>query len=329
MARRVLITGASGFIGSFLVESALRQGFEVVAGIRRGSPRTFLKDPALTFLELDYGSTARLTAQLEVARCTHVIHCAGTTGTKGTGSFQEVNVTYTRNLIDALAAGAVAPERFIYIGSLAAQGPGDPTTLAPLRAGDPEKPITAYAKSKLDAEQLVRSASFPKVILRPTAVYGPRDKDFLELFRWIKRGISPTLGGAGQRLSFVYVKDLADATVDLLLAPSPAPLYLISDGRSYATDELSDLVAEALGKKYFRLRLPTSILAPLLYLSDHVHQWSGRHPFLSTEKVKEITSKNWQCDSSPLWRDLGRQPGYDLKSGVKETAEWYRNEGWL
>lgn len=328
MATRILITGASGFIGSFLVDAALQKGYEVVAGVRRGSPRTYLKDPRVSILELDYASVPRLTEQLKQASCPVVIHNAGSTGTKGEADFQRVNVVYTRNLVSALAAGP-PPERFLYISTLAVMGPGDAATMSPLKIGDPERPVTAYAKSKRDGEQIILGAPFPFTIIRPTAVYGPRDRDFLELFKWIRRGVSPQLAPARQQLSFVYVKDLAEATIDLISTPAPAPVYLASDGNSYNRDAFGRTIAEALGQSYRSLGLPRALMMPALAVAGHVQGWFGRYPFLTAEKVLEMTAKNWQCDSSALWRTIGRSPRYDLKAGITETLAWYRSEGWL
>jgi UDP-glucose 4-epimerase len=185
--KKILITGASGFIGSHLVDEALRLGYDVVAGIRPTSSREFLADPRIRFITLDYGTPTTLAGQLQRERFNYIIHNAGTTGTKGQGDFLAANVEITKHLLQAIRESGALPETFLYISTLAAQGPGNPATMQPLQAGDAERPLSAYAKSKLMAERLVSSAGFPIVILRPTAVFGPRDRDFLNVL-FLHRG---------------------------------------------------------------------------------------------------------------------------------------------
>lgn len=329
MARKVLITGASGFIGSFLVDEAVSRGYEVVAGIRARSSRQFLHDSRVRILELDYTSATTLFRQLAEQSPDFVIHNAGTTGTKGTDDFHEANANNTRRLMDALSASGTPPERLIYMSSLAVQGPGHPETMTPLRVGDPEVPVSAYAQSKLAAEQLLKSAPFPVVILRPTAVYGPRDRDFQKLFQWVQRGILPSIGTHRQQLSMIYVKDLAAATLDLLGLPHARPCYIASDTLAYDKDDIGKIIAQLMNKRVTPIRVPLSVLQPAIALSEGLHRLFGKHPFLSTEKLREVAAANWLCDSRDLWQDLNRQPVYNLEAGLKETWEWYIEQGWL
>lgn len=330
MQKKILITGASGFIGSFLVEEALQRGHEVVAGVRATSSREFLTDPRVRVVPLAYTAPSELTRQMKEESFHYVIHNAGTTGTKGSGDFLSANVDNTRNLVDALGASDRLPERFLYISSLAVMGPGNPTTMTPLRINDPERPISSYAQSKLAAERyLVSAARFPVVILRPTAVYGPRDRDFLALFQWIQRGFNPSVGAHRQRLSMIYVKDLAVAAVGLLTLPEARPCYLASDLQAYEKEDLGEIIAGLMGKRVTRLSLPLGILRPVIGLSEIAHRLFGRHPFLGREKLNEVSAANWLCDSSTLWDDLGIKPSYSLERGLKETWEWYKEKGWL
>ncbi len=329
MNKRVLVTGASGFIGSFLVDEALGHGYEVIAAVRPNSSREFLTDARIQFISLDYESPDRLKAQLAGANVDYVVHCAGTTGTKGSGDFEKVNFEYTRNLVDALNEPGFVVRKVLYMSTLAVQGPGA-DTFQPLRVDMKEQPITRYAKSKLKAERyLEEKARFPYVIVRPTAVYGPRDKDFLAYFRWIQRGLEPHIGRHQQMLSMIYVKDLASASVSLLEHAHPSKCYIASDGQSYPETDLGRYIRAILHKRPLSLRIPLTVLRPLISLSDAAHGLLGKHPFLSREKLDEVSAANWLCDSRPLWTELGREPAYLLEAGLKETADWYRKQGWL
>ncbi len=330
MSHRIVITGASGFIGSFLVDEALRLGYDVTAAIRSGSPRTFLADPRIRFVSLAYETPERLVAQLRDLAPDYVIHCAGTTGTKGYAEFEKVNYEYTRNLVDTLNRTGLPIKKFLYMSTLAVYGPGDPVTFAPLSQGMTEQPMTMYAMTKLKAERYIASAStYPFVIVRPTAVYGPRDKDFLAYFKWIKSGFEPHIGTHRQMLSMIYVKDLAEASLALLELPGGAPMYIASDGQAYEEADLGRHIRTVMQKKPFSLRIPLPLLRPLLAVSDTVHGWLGSHPFLSSEKLEEVSAANWLCDSTPLWTALRRSPRYLLHDGIAETAAWYREQGWL
>lgn len=330
MNSKILITGASGFIGSFLVDEALRLGFEVTAGVRAASSREFLTHPDIRLLALKYDSPELLTLQLRDRSFDYVIHCAGTTGTKGSGDFDTVNFAYTRNLADALITAKAPLRRFLYVSTLAVNGPGDPVTMKPIKPGDAERPLTAYAESKLKAERYLTSLThLPCVIVRPTAVYGPRDRDFLALFKWIRSGIEPYIGQHRQLLSMIYVKDFAVATLALLQLPHANRLYFASDGRSYEKEDLGRYIRMILKKKTLAVHIPLGLLHPLLRISDSVHRVMGKHAFLGSEKLKEIAAANWLCDSSVLWNEISLTPSYLLEDGLRETADWYRTQRWL
>ena len=191
---RILITGASGFIGGFLVEEALRRGYETWAGVRSTSSRAHLCDGRIRFIDLRYDDPEALTAQIaEFARehgaWDYVVHNAGLTKTLDKRAFFRVNAEHTRHLVDALSAAGCPPRKFILMSSLSAYGQGDERTFRPIRLDDPMRPDTAYGKSKMEAERIVRErAAFPYVILRPTGVYGPGERDYYLEMRSVKAG---------------------------------------------------------------------------------------------------------------------------------------------
>ncbi len=191
---KILITGASGFIGGFLVKEALRRGYETWAGIRATSSRENLQDERIRFIDLKYNNREALTAQLadfarEQGGWDYVIHNAGLTKTLDKRNFFRINAENTQNLIEALAAAGCPPKKFLLMSSLSSYGQGDEKTFRPIRLDDPQRPDTAYGQSKLEAENFIRNQSyFPYVILRPTGVYGPGEKDYFMEIKSVKSG---------------------------------------------------------------------------------------------------------------------------------------------
>ncbi|MBK5286760.1 MAG: NAD(P)-dependent oxidoreductase, partial [Bacteroidia bacterium] len=183
MKRKILITGGSGFIGSALVDEAVRKNYEVHAAVRATSSRVFLEDLGVTIHEINLADTASLEELFFNLKSGHgdfdyIIHNAGTTKAKTEEEFYTINYRYTKNLVTALAQSNFIPKKFIYMSSLAALGPG--VGEIPIQETDNPKPITAYGRSKLLSEQFITAQNeIPFLIIRPTAVYGPRDKELL------------------------------------------------------------------------------------------------------------------------------------------------------
>lgn len=335
MNKKVLITGASGFIGSFLVEEALREGFEVYAGVRPSSSREYLTDGRIRFILLDFSSADALIKTFQEFLATsgtfdYVIHNAGITYAPSKEEFDKVNFNYTKNLTDALEASGMKLTKFVLISSLAVFGPGDERSFAPIQITSPQRPISSYAKSKLRGEQHVKSiTSFPVLVLNPTAVYGPRDKDFLELVKLIKKGFEFYIGSHKQMISLIFVKDLARAIVLAMKSEVQQPAFIISDGGLYSKEELGAAVRITLGKKTVRLKIPATPFRLLIRGVEMVYTLFGKLPFLNYEKVNEISSANWLCDSQDFWEEVGSKPAYSLEQGIRETVAWYKEKGWI
>jgi len=336
MNNNVLITGASGFIGSHLVEEALQQGFDVFAGIRPSSSKQFLQDKRIHFVELDFSSPVLLKEQLSAFKQLHggfsyVIHNAGITRANNKVDFHTVNCVYTQNLADALTASAMHLQKFVLISSLAAYGPGNPVTFAPVEPGQAQTPISAYGKSKSSAEEYIRSTiNFPYLIINPTAVYGPRDKDFLQFVKLIQSGFEPYIGTNKQMVSMIYVKDLARAVVCLLKSSAVNTSYIVSDGNAYDKEELGKTLKSLLHTTTVKLKIPALPVHLVIAAIEWMQQlFTNTLPFLNTEKVKEISSANWLSNSSALWIELSSTPSYSLEAGMQETVEWYQQHHWL
>ncbi|MDR1763661.1 MAG: NAD(P)-dependent oxidoreductase [Dysgonamonadaceae bacterium] len=318
--KKILITGASGFIGSFLVEKALDEGMEVWAGIRSTSSREYLSDARIRFIDLNYSDKEKLTAQLkshkqENGKWDYVIHNLGVTKCLDYADFEKINFGYTKCLIEALAEAAMIPEKFLLMSSL---------SVYPV-------PETIYAKSKLKAEIFLKAQSgFPYVILRPTGVYGPRDMDYLLMMKSIKAGIDVAAGLETQRLTFIYVKDLAKAAFLALNSKWTNKTWFVSDGDEYSDKEYSEIVKHAMDKRFvLRVRIPLPVLKAISAGAELVSKITKKPSTLNNDKYLIMKRRNWTCDVLPLWNDLGFTPDYDLKRGVEEALQWYRGKGLL
>ncbi|MBV2247965.1 MAG: NAD(P)-dependent oxidoreductase [Lentimicrobium sp.] len=333
--KRVLITGANGFIGSFLVQAALEKGYQVTAGIRRTSDLSFLEGLDVTYLQMDLSDKASLAEVLvgEVSKSgyfDYIIHNAGVTNTLRKQDYNIVNYQYTKNLVNVLIDCQCVPDKFIYMSSLASYGPLNEVSMQPIQETDKPEPTTLYGQSKLKAERFLASKEdFPYLIFRPTGVYGPREKDYLVMYKMINRNIETYIGTSAQKLTFIYVKDLAQLIMKALDSAISRKSYFVTDGNQYLALEFSTMVKTILHKKTVRVVFPKIIVWSMAYVLEKISDVTGKTPTLNTERLKEISRKHYLCDSSPIFRDFGFEPDYDLTRGLQETIEWCKQEKWL
>jgi nucleoside-diphosphate-sugar epimerase len=334
--KKILITGASGFIGSAVVEKALALGYETWAGVRASSNKDYLQDKRIRFIDLPYSDKDKLMAKLqsfaaENGRFDYIVHTAGITKALNKSDFERVNYVYTKNFVDALVETQNVPESFVFISSLSAYGAGDEKGYTPISVHHTPCPNTAYGRSKLLAENHIKSIpDFPYVILRPTGVYGPRDKDYLILMRSIKKGIAVGAGFKKQLLTFIFVEDLVKVIFDCIEKGIRRKEYIVADGDRYTDDEFNKLVQEALGKKHvLRIKIPLWIVKPAAYINEKIAAWVGKPTTFNTDKYPIMKQRNWVCDITPLQHDLGFRPDYRLKEGIEKTVRWYKENGWL
>lgn len=327
--KRILITGANGFIGSTLTDHALANDWEVTAAVRTASNRSFLQDPRIRFIELHFDQEPELRRAIENAgRFDFVAHIAGATKALHREDFFHTNAEYTRRLVEILNQDGIRPEKFLFLSSLAAMGPANSDSR--IRPQDPPKPVSAYGASKRAAEQYLESlAGFPWVVVQPTAVFGPRDKDFLELIRLIGSGFEFYIGMKPQQASFIYIKDLANLMVSALLYGRAGRKYIASDNRDYTADDLGQGIREVLQRRTLRLRIPLPVVQVIAAVAETLGRWRGTIPALNREKLNEIGGANWWCDATQTFEELHFAPQYDLQTGIRETVNWYKAQGWL
>lgn len=323
---KVLITGASGFIGSYLVKEALARGYEVWAGVRATSSLERLPQEKIHCIDLCYHDSEKLTEQLRAHISIHgawdfVIHNAGITKALHMSDFFEVNAENTRRLLESLTAADGCPKKFLLMSSLSTYGKGDEKTFRPIRLNDPQVPDTIYGKSKLLAENYVcKQKSFPYIIMRPTGVYGPGDKDYGMAVESIRSGFDFKVGKIPQRLTFIYVKDLAKAVFLALENNSIINRhYFVADGDVYTDTQFARLTQELLSKKrVFHARIPLWLTYLVCFCSEKTGRLRNKPMTLNTDKYKILKQRNWICDVEPLRNELGFEPSYDLRRGLKE-----------
>ena len=332
----VLITGASGFIGSFIVEEALRRKFGVWAGIRSSSSREYLQNRKIHILELDFAHPNELRAQLSGHKGTYnkfdyIIHCAGVTKCVDKNEFDLVNYLQTKYFVDTLRELNMIPKQFIYISTLSVFGPVREKTYEPITESDVPSPNTAYGLSKLKAELYLQSIpGFPYVIYRPTGVYGPREKDYFLVAKSIRRHTDFSVGFRRQDLTFVYVKDIVQAVFRGIGKQVSRRAYFLADGEVYRSTAFSDLIRKELGDPFvIRLKCPLIVLKVVSLLAEFWAKRRGVTSTLNSDKYRIMKQRNWQCDITPAIEELDYSPEYNLEQGVKETIAWYKEKGWL
>ena len=333
--KNILITGASGFIGSFLVEEGLNRGYRVFAGIRETSSRKYLQDDRIQFFIMDLSDKNKLAGEFRRLKeqnivFDYVIHNAGVTKVVRREDFFRVNFQYTRNLIDALIESKCIPEKFLYIGSQEAFGPGNASTLEPVREISQAKPVSLYGESKLQAEKYIASLNnFPYLVYRPTGVYGPREKDYFTIIKAAKRGFEIYIESTAQHISLLYVKDLARAVLLGLESDLKQKAYFISDGNTYTSEDLVRVIKTLLKKKTVKIVLPGWMVKWASVINGKISALQGKPALLNTDKYKVLTSMNWLCDATEINNDLNFNAVYNLKKGMSETVEWYQNNHWI
>ena len=332
----ILITGASGFIGSFIVQEALKRRFGVWAGIRASSSKKCLKECKIHFLELDFAHPNELRAQLSGHKGTYnkfdyIVHCAGVTKCADKSDFDRVNYLQTKYFVDTLRELNMIPKQFIYISTLSVFGPIREKDYSPISEEDTPAPNTAYGLSKLKAELYIQSLpGFPYVIYRPTGVYGPREADYFLMAKSIRQHTDFSVGYKRQDLTFVYVKDIVQAIFLGIEKEVSRRAYFLADGKVYKSRAFSDLIQKELGSPFvIHIKCPLIVLKVVSLLAEFIATRSGKSSTLNSDKYKIMKQRNWQCDITPAVKELGYAPEYDLEKGVKETIAWYKNEGWL
>jgi len=323
MKESILITGASGFLGYHIILAALDKDLEVYAAIRKNSKIDHLKNLPVKYVYLNYEDIIELNKTFVENKINYIIHAAGITKAVKQADYNYINATYSVNLAKAAAISSSYFKKMVFISSLAASGPAkdDVTFITEQIASNP---VTAYGRSKLLAEKELEAIKIPLTILRPTAIYGPRDKEIFIMLKSVNKGFDPYIGNFLQQLSFVHARDVADVAVAALFIDKVG-VFTITDGNNYDRYRFADIAKKILNKKAFRFHIPMPLVKALAYFLEITNGWINNPAIINREKLNELAAKNWSCDITKAKTELNFSPKFNLENGLKNSIDWYQN----
>jgi dihydroflavonol-4-reductase len=328
MTKRILVTGANGFVGSHLVEGLLSRGYQVRCMVRRTSDLSYIRHLPVELAYADVQDTESLREACQDLQA--VCHCAALTRAIDEETYFRVNTLGTESLARACLDANPNLERFLFLSSQTACGPSTAKDDF-LDETRPPQPISWYGKSKLTAERALSAMAdrLPLTIVRSSAVYGPRDRDFFTYFELVKRGLSLQLGRDGRRIRLIYVRDLVTLLVLTLESTNAVGQTYFGCAEDHTYSEFSDAVSRALNKRPLRIIVPEAALVPMALWAKVQTRLTGKPPLLHEQRIDEMRQLYWLCSGEKAQGELGFRPEYDLDTGVQETAHWYLENGWL
>lgn len=319
-----LVTGATGFVGSHVAETLLARGDRVRCLVRKPDRARRLAERGATLVEGSLEDERAIAAALQGVNV--VYHVAGLTAARSEAEFFAVNEHATRRLLQHCDSAARLT-RFVYVSTQAAVGPSGPGERTPEDA--PCAPLTSYGRSKLAGERAVRESAVGWVIARPPVVYGPRDVNFLPLFRLVRLGLNPVFGRGTQLLSIVFAPDLAEGIVLAGTRGSPGEIYHLANPDPVTYRDIGRAAGRALGRKPVTLPLPEPLAGAVIWSMENLARLGGKASVVSVDRMAEFRAPAWVLSVEKAERELGWRASHDLDAGVKKTAEWYRGAGWL
>jgi nucleoside-diphosphate-sugar epimerase len=322
---KVLITGASGFIGGHLRDALIAGGADVISLVRAASPASKHR-----VLAVDYADLEQVKALLRSERPDYVFHVAGATKGVTYEDFRLANVVPTHTLIEALASEHPGVKRFLFVSSLTAYGPSN--LGPPRRETDTPTPVEYYGQSKLDAERVVESygTRVPWTIIRPPTVYGPAEVDAFALFKAAKSGVNLFFGNEDKLTSAVYVDDLVQAMIDA--AQSERTIgrgYFIDDGVAYTWREFQKHVLAAVGARTLRVNLPSFLVSAASIAGELMTAVDKKPRLMNRQKALMGAQQAWLCSSDAAREDFGFRPTVDIAEGTRRAYRWYVENKWL
>ncbi len=327
MSRTVLVTGATGFAGSHVMDLLLARGYRVRVLVRTTSNLRWIPAGRVEPVIADVRDSEAM--EKLVAGATWVFHFGGVTRVADPRDFFRVNASGTQSLARAFHRAHPEDGLFLFCSSLAASGPA-PSVDRPRREEDPPRPLGPYGQSKLEAERWLEehlAGELRVVMVRPPAVYGPRDEAVWQLFRWMRRGWLPLPTPSHSRISLIHGEDLAAASL-MLAEGGGEGVYHVSDGGIHSWEEFGAAAERAMGKRLRKIRIAPPFVRGAGIVSEWAGRATGRIPVVNRDKVRDMLQPFWICDNARL-RAAGFDPRYRLEEGVAQTVSWYESMGWL
>ena len=325
-APRVLITGATGFVGSHVVDLLASRNFSLRALVRATSDTRQLVRHGAELVEGRLEDAAAL--RRAVADCDVVLHLAALTHARTEAELVRANAEGTRDLVEAAVEASSGPRLVVYLSSLAAAGPSRDGR--PIGPHDEAAPLTAYGRSKLAGERacLAVAERIGVTVARAPAVYGPCDKELLRVFRLARRGVLPLPAGPERLLQLVHARDLAEALV-LAVGVPPAGVVHVADPQAWTWEQVLRMVADAVGVPGRIVRVPQQAVHWGAAFAEWLSNVMGRSSLLNRDKARELLAPGWLCETGTARAALGFEARTPLREGLRETAMWYRDNKWL
>lgn len=327
---KVLVTGATGFIGSHVVDTLQNANADIVCIARPTSDLRWLKDKNVQIVNASLDNPESLIPAVQGTNM--IIHVAGLTAARNDEEFLRGNRDSTKNLLDIALKYAPNLERFLHVSSQTVTGPSA-SLIDPVHEESPLNPITAYGRSKKAAEEIVRqyAEQIPITIIRPPAVYGERDTAILTFFQSVAKGIVPLIGFDEKRVSLIHGIDLARGIVESAYSPKTiGETYFISSEEFYSWKQIAEITKNAFGKSFvLPIRVPHATVMMLAGISEIFGKFSTKPPVLNFEKGKDLIQPYWICSVEKAKKDFGWQQNISIEDGIKRTVEWYKEHKWL
>lgn len=328
LKRNALVTGASGFVGTNLVSALVQRGYPVTCLVRTTSDTRALRGHGVRLIYGDLSDPSALRDAVHSANT--IYHVAGAIKAAHREEYFKVNQVGTRLIMESVAENNRDLGRFVHVSSLSAAGPSSGNQ--GLTEAEKPNPVSWYGESKLKSEEEVLRFKdvFPVTIIRPSAVYGPGDRETLLVFKMIRMGCLFTPGRFARRFSLIHVSDLVNALMKAgEQSTGSGEIFFVSRFESFSWDDVGRAIAHELGQKYRRISFPPWLAVAAGVSGDFWSGATGQAATISSQKVRELLQPFWLCDPSKAKAALGFNPEINLEDGIKQTADWYRQNSWL
>lgn len=325
---KTLVTGGSGFIGTHVVEKLCRRGDKVICISKDDLNTSEISQLDIEIIKADLNNGSdwkRILGDIDI-----VYHIAGITHARNYEEYYYGNYVTTKHLLQNCSRYCTNLKRFVYLSSLTAIGPS--LKNEPVDEMESYHPVSEYGKSKMLGEQEVLKYrnEMPITILRPSAVYGPRERDMYMYMKSIKRGIQLLIGFSEKHLNLIYVEDLAEGIISAALnRRAEGEIYFLGSEVSYPNEEIGETMARIINRKIINIHLPHPLVFGICGLEELAGKFLRKEVFLNLQKARELVQSNWTCSIEKAKQQLGFSPSISLYEGFLRTFKWYRKMGWL